>query len=272
MSTSFYRKVFFDFPDPYQEIYFLSIGPDNVNKQANLEEHNHLFYQMDWVMDGTLLLMHNGKRYPLKKGQLCIIPPLQNHAFPFITPFSEFGMKLSPDYDQRGIIDLLQTHVKEVVILEKGYLLDKIPLLDKECGNSTSLSKIKVASALDELLCSCVENRLIGEEIEFKNKLVHYLSTNLSQKISLQDISKELAVSRTQLERLSRKLFRCGTMEFFHQMRLHEACSLLSTSDLSIDLIATCLGFYDHAHFSHNFKKRMNMSPSQYRSLKIWDN
>ena len=68
---------------------------------------------------------------------------------------------------------------------------------------------------------------------------------------------------------LFRKRFREYTglapLEYQTSLRIRRACHLLSSSDLPIAQISEEAGFDTPAYFARYFRKRLNMSPSEYR-------
>ena len=53
--------------------------------------------------------------------------------------------------------------------------------------------------------------------------------------------------------------------EYLTEYRIRQACHLLRETGLSVASIAYSVGFEDNLYFSKAFKKKMQMSPSQYR-------
>ncbi|MDF2964548.1 MAG: AraC-like ligand binding domain, partial [Paenibacillus sp.] len=78
-------------PEPYDEVNFY-----NRREHWSMEEHNHSYYQLIFVIDGILLFSINGEVYPLKRGQLCIIPPLHFHSLKSVTGYYQMGINLQP--------------------------------------------------------------------------------------------------------------------------------------------------------------------------------
>ena len=60
--------------------------------------------------------------------------------------------------------------------------------------------------------------------------------------------------------------------EFLANLRLEEACTLLHSSELSIDEVAAKTGFSDRGYFSRRFAARIGISPARYRKLVNTDN
>ena len=52
---------------------------------------------------------------------------------------------------------------------------------------------------------------------------------------------------------------------FIENIKITKARRLLATTQTPIGEIAIVCGFQDNSYFSHTFKKRLNITPSQYR-------
>jgi AraC-like DNA-binding protein len=48
-------------------------------------------------------------------------------------------------------------------------------------------------------------------------------------------------------------------------VRVNAAAQALTRTEDSVTAIAQNAGFYDHSHFTKQFKKHKNMTPTQYR-------
>ena len=257
--------LFTALPEPYYEVNFY-----NRKEHWEMSEHHHLYYQFIFIIHGVLFLHIDGETYPLKRGQLCIIPPHRKHALKTDQGYYQFGINLQNEKDRKGLIALFEAYIHDFTVLESPEVLDRLPSIEKECREFTKISKIKAANLLDQLLTACIEKAIGGTEIVFKNQLLTFLHKNLHRKITLHEVSRELTVSHSHLERLVNREFGCGVIELFNQLRIDKACSLLSNSNFSIEAIAEHLGFYDTSHFSHFFKQKIKMNPTQYRKLKHW--
>ena len=73
-------------------------------------------------------------------------------------------------------------------------------------------------------------------------------------------------VSKRQLNRIFKKYFDKGTMEYYRELRLDKAKNLLRNSSLSIAEISLMTGFYSSSHFSSLFVNYFDIPPTQYRN------
>lgn len=246
-------------PAPYSDLSFFNREPGWW-----MDLHEHTYYQLILIMEGVLLLTVDDTVHPLKAGQLCIIPPLKPHALETPGGYSQLGINLETERDQRGLVALLEANFIEFTLLERPQWVDTVPLLEAECRQLTRLSKIKLAHRIDEIVLSCVEPPSTPGELDFKTRLLHALEQP-APKLTLDWVSRQLVMSPSHLERLCKREFGCSVIELYNQIRINKACFSLISSRQSMEEIALALGFYDSAHFSRFFKQRMNVSPLQYR-------
>ncbi|CAG7647127.1 HTH-type transcriptional activator RhaR [Paenibacillus solanacearum] len=247
-------------PAPYREINFFY-----RTKGWTMGLHDHPWYQMILVTDGVLSLESGDHSYTLRPGHFCLIPPFHAHALATKDGYHQFGINFQHKADERGITSFLDTHLKEIVVMNKFDILDMLPAIQQTCSEMTAISKLRVGSYLDSILLNCMESAFSRKEIHFRNKLLDYLRRNLREKTMLKDLCQHMNMSQSHLERLTYQEFGCGVIELYNRIRIHHACNLLSDSSLSLSEISEQLGFYDLSHFSHFFKRKMRMSPTAFK-------
>ena len=74
-----------------------------------------------------------------------------------------------------------------------------------------------------------------------------------------------MGVSRSYLHRAFRAAFGCAPGAYLTDYRLDRASQLLRHSTLSVGAVAASVGFSDPFYFSRLFRRRMGLSPSDYR-------
>jgi AraC-like DNA-binding protein len=98
------------------------------------------------------------------------------------------------------------------------------------------------------------------------SKAVDIMHKRFSENLKTPDLAKEAGLSPSQFDRQFRRVFRTTPREYLLRVRIHAACRLLAEShELSISIIATDVGFYDHSHFSRIFRRIMGITPGEYR-------
>ena len=137
----------------------------------------------------------------------------------------------------------------------RWYLSSKRPLFDKDgaiIGIAGVMQDFETAGA-------------VLEPYESLGKVITYIQANYTDKIEITVLAKIAHLSVSQLERRFKKLFKITPLKYIHQVRLHAATRLLSTTHESIGNIAIDCGFYDQSHFTRLFNTAHGISPLRYR-------
>ena len=99
----------------------------------------------------------------------------------------------------------------------------------------------------------------IADEVKF------YLDVNYAEKLVLKDVAKEFGVHPNYMTRIFHEKFGISPKKYLMDLKLKKACHLLTTTSLSIGVIAGSLGFDDQLAFSRIFRKEFGEAPSRYR-------
>lgn len=97
------------------------------------------------------------------------------------------------------------------------------------------------------------------------NAAVDYISAHYAEPIEIADLAKVASLSVSQFERRFRTAFQQTPSRFIISYRLTRASQLLVHTDSTLSEIAQAVGFYDHSHFSREFRKLFNLAPGSYR-------
>ncbi len=107
------------------------------------------------------------------------------------------------------------------------------------------------------------ENHLAVQED--LSSIIERIRDNPAQKINLDDISKEAALSPTHFINAFKQATGFPPLHFQLLCRLNEGKRLLSETSDTITVIAGTLGFSSSQHFSTHFKKMFGITPKTYR-------
>jgi len=99
-------------------------------------------------------------------------------------------------------------------------------------------------------------------------RVLEYIDSHLTDKISLQDIAAAAGLSRMHFESQFRAATGMRPHDYLLRQRIRRAEHLLSQTDLSLAEIALTVGFRTQAHFTSVFKRFMNNTPYQWRSAR----
>ena len=91
------------------------------------------------------------------------------------------------------------------------------------------------------------------------------LMQGLSGKARIADVMDSFGYSRRHLQRLVQQRLGCSMKTIQKIQRINQAVSLLKEQKLTLTAIAQQCGFYDQAHFIHDFREICNVTPQQYQ-------
>ena len=288
------QKVFQDLGlDPgsiYQELEMDSLYVDTHQdisfSNRNLQFHSHTFYELLCCRNNcNAEYLVGTDRYKLQKGDIIFIPPGVSHR-PLLTefmaePYIRDVIWISDTFFQQLVSVapalLSQKSDKPFLFRTAGtcweYLCDWIRDGVKEAENGhpgyNGLVSANTAKLLIQIFRAGMEtsfNPMEAEKPELLDRVLSYVESHLSEKITLADISRNFYVSESTITQTFRKkmgisFYRCVT-----QRRLIAAKGLIEHG-LSMDSIAEQVGFSDYSSFFRAFKQEYGISPRQYRKM-----
>lgn len=98
--------------------------------------------------------------------------------------------------------------------------------------------------------------------------IVHYISENYMQDISLDMFAKDMYLSQVYISKIFKEETGSSPINHLIKIRLAKAKELLETTNLPIKLISGQVGYEDVYHFSKLFKKYYGASPSTFKNKK----
>src|SRR3546814_20317760 len=110
-------------------------------------------------------------------------------------------------------------------------------------------------------------NRLsVTDGQDIVNTSIADMKDHLENKLTLADIAGAVNYSPTYFGALFKERTSFSPIEYYNQLKIQRACSLLQFTDLKIKEIGFKLGYYDAFHFSKAFAHDMEISPREYRT------
>lgn len=93
-----------------------------------------------------------------------------------------------------------------------------------------------------------------------------YMEDNFTRDISLDDLASIVSTSKYHFAKEFKKYIGFTPHDYLISLRINRAKALLKTTDMPVNKIAAIVGVSDINNFNYLFKKRLGMTPLQYRS------
>lgn len=248
--------------------------------------HTHEFYQIYYIESGSLTHYIENSSSNLFAGDMFIIPPGIKHrisedpscvfySFSFMVSslgeknlangfVLDFLQKISSDESVRPKItvpneDVLQTENMIHYIYKEFY--------DKKaaCGEIIRGYAIALLSLFARTYyeSSLIFSSSYEDNQKFILTCIDYIKNNYFQDITMEEIVKLSAMSKTSFCSLFKQISGCSFNKYLNQCRIHQAIQYIETGYKITAIYGLC-GYNDFSTFYRNFKKIMGISPKEY--------
>lgn len=97
------------------------------------------------------------------------------------------------------------------------------------------------------------------------NTIYNYVAEHYREKISLEDIASQVALSEEAFCRFCKKTLHKSFFSFLNEFKINQACELLIETDLPVAQVGYTSGYESLPFYYRQFKKYMRCSPAAYR-------
>ena len=247
----------------------------------------HDFPELLYVNSGHHTLKIDGVPHIMEPGQLIFYAPhafhegdLPSSAALSIISFEAELPELFPFYNRVITLTGKQQKVLSQIISEG---LDAFQAAPKETGLHGMIPRADIADYTLQQLKNQLELFLIdlyktadptqprtvaANQENFRAEqfsyVKDYLSSHLSENLSLTQIAEGCSMSVPKLKLLFKEQCGCGPISFFINLKLNTAKKMICDSPMSFTQIAEQLGFHSVHYFPKLFKDKTGMTPSEY--------
>ena len=145
--------------------------------------------------------------------------------------------------------------------------------LIRVCTSPDTGKNIYADLGLKELLIRLIQSQHPGQILNQPNNsnksrlhfVLNYISQNLTEKISIDTLSRKAYLSRNMFFKLFREQFGLSPLEYINRERIKLAKTLLAENSDSVSEIGQQCGFSDTNYFVRLFHKREGVTPGMYR-------
>ena len=129
---------------------------------------------------------------------------------------------------------------------------------------ATALTDSQHASLIRLISHIIFENAIEIDYGEFINRATEYIAENLQGSLTINDLCRDLFVSKNMLYESFESYFGKTPNEYITDKRIEAAKALLKSKRVSVTATAESVGIYNYTYFSKLFKKKTGMTPREY--------
>ena len=258
-------------------------------KTNSFRRHQHPELELGIMLEGSGNYILEGRTYTAEAGDIFLVRPNEQHCVPtiFSSELKSFNVYVTSYF----LWNICGEHIEPSRL---AMLVGSSGLEHKYTGRCEIISELIGLSETHE---AAQKNRHIlrfkllelilsitGEFVEvssdsrcIRNLLLHqndiqnaiaFIDQNLTEPITLDDISKSAGLSRSHTSMLFRSITGISPYEYLLLLRIERAVDLLKRSNMTVLEIAHSCGFRNLANFNKSFRKITGMTPSGYRASK----
>ena len=243
--------------------------------------HDHDYYEIFLVHDGSVLHSINGQSIRLRSGALVFIRPLDRHRYQRDADHECQIINLAfRQRDMEALFHFLGAGFNTQRLLEP----DMPPTVFLSIAETEQLTRrLKGLNTIDisrkdqfltELRIILLEifSRWFNQADNYQSDMPEWLVRLISEMtkpenfvIGTAEMERLAHKSGAHLSRIFKRYLNKTPTEFVNEQRLNYAANLLVRSDMKIIVIAYDSGFDNLSHFNHLFKKKYGTTPSLFR-------
>lgn len=103
-----------------------------------------------------------------------------------------------------------------------------------------------------------------NHDLLLEERILAYMNEHLADNLTLDQLCRAVHLGKTRLKEIFQTRMGTGAMDYFKQLKIREAKSLIREKQYNLTEIAARLGYGSIHYFSRDFKKTTGMSPSEY--------
>lgn len=229
----------------------------------DIDMHWHEFYELEYITAGTGTVYINDTAYPLRPNTLLFLSPVDFEQIHVETELSIINLAFSNELIMPKILAWLS---KGVVIYD--YPATLFDLLVHEEQQQDGWYYHKYVQLVNSILIDVVRSATDSKPAVDSSPILvalHYMNLNFKDPITLDQVSRHVGLSPNYFSALFAQKMHTNFKSYLTDLRLNYAAKMLVISKFSTAEICYASGFNDFSNFSRAFKKKFELSPSEYR-------
>lgn len=244
------------------------VNTKTVRKPVSM--HLHSYYELEMVLEGSGEQNLNGTVYPLEKGSIYFLTPIDFHS---VTPKQPMQV-VNLSFDETVLapqLRLLFMNRRENYSFPPDSPFNKklqtlFELLQEENNSSDEHTQQCRRDLLELLLYTVARGKshetMVSDQL---HRSMQYMFRHFREDISLEEVARQSGYTPNYFSALFHQTTGEKFVDLLGKLRLNYAKMLLQSTDYSVTEVAERSGFGSASAMHRNFQKALGMAPSKYR-------
>lgn len=225
--------------------------------------HSHEFYELIFVRSGKCAHSSGGQERTLKKGECCIVAPGAAHVI---------GRSGKGDVILKAVVpaDMFGRAAKGILLPHDPVIYGRMSIFAEQLSDrllaeseSDGVAKDRAVGALLTLFL-CELARTGSHEDSAERMISEYIARNYKC-ASLVGYARSCGYTPAYASRQIKNKTGKNFSELLRDIRMKEACGLLTSTDMSVEDVSAEVGYKSAAGFYKQFVAYCGMTPAEYR-------
>ena len=239
--------------------------------------HEHSHWELFVIMSGEICHNINGKEELLKKGDVCLIRPVDKHSLKLKRKqkdnYQHINFMFSDEFARKilGVYDCYEEVLNEKESIHFALDASDISMIYDKTLLAQNLSRQKyemsTKAIVSRILVKFFEQRTLfdSEYPEWLNEFMIYINNPDVFGKSTRDLAKYTPYSYSRLTTLFKQYVGVTIVDYVNEKRMIYAKRLLRTTKLTTLQISEMIGYNSLSSFNHLFKDTYGVTPTEYR-------
>lgn len=266
MAYSFSKKICDDF----------AFSHSNNEEYFYCPLHTHDTFEIYFFISGCCDYLVEGSTYHLLPGDILIMRPVEAHCTKVLStdiPYERMVFDVSISYINKifGNSEITERFLS--LPLGTNNLFRDADFKHNICKEmlyqlkflSPDFSDNDIISRLLYVLCEAykvIKDKSAEKTVDETDKMIDYVNKNLFSDITLEQVSQEFFISKSQINRIFKKKTGSSLYQYVLAKRLITAKNMIVSGTSMVSACEKC-GFSDYSSFYRSYIKRFGHSPKQ---------
>ncbi len=258
-------------PIPSSEILPLEISRFGItypDKNYRIKRNPSPCFIVEYIVSGFGYIEINGTKHKLAANDVYIVHPADHCEYyaDKKDPYKKYWINFRSSF----FFDFLKSYkIEERVIhgIDISHHFEdifKLEGLSRKCDDLyLPISRILFSMMID--IASYKREKLNAGELSLAAQIKNYLEYGFNEDITMEDLEKRFYRSKSQITKSFKEAYNTTPYAYLIDVRIELAKNLLKSTKTPINEIAEYLRFSSEYHFSGSFKKRVGVSPRNFR-------
>ena len=266
------------FPLPSQDLpFFIHIsGITHKDKPSFVSRVCSKFYTFEYILEGSGVVEENDQVTTVSKGDMYILHKGAQQKY--YSNEDDPWEKIWFNIDGTIIQPLLNSYnLSQTIVVRNIDICDLFreffDITSQKDHNTYQTIYDETSVVFLKILHRVSNHILTAPSLTLEAEMLKkYIDAHYNEKISIDDLAKLIFRSTVQVNRIFKSAYGLTPYNYMLNRRIETAKYLLETTHRSISTIAFQLNFTDDHYFSAYFKKKVGLSPKEYRKKSLTEN